>query len=298
VRVHVILFLLTLLTTTLAGALLSHNLGLLLTHPRQILSGLPFSLTLLAILGAHELGHYFVSRHHRVAVSLPYFIPAPPPSLIGTFGAFIRLRSPVSDKRALFDIGVSGPLAGIAVTIPVLLVGLAMSEQMPAVQGVHPAGLVLGESVLFKFMQYLALGSGSEVDVILHPVALAGWLGLLVTSLNLLPVGQLDGGHVAYALLGDRPARYISRFIFVLLLIFGTLGWPGWLIWAGLLYFMGFRHPRPQDFWTPLDSTRRLIGVATLALFLLTFTPVPFGGLLPLAKSPLGGITKIFQLGG
>jgi membrane-associated protease RseP (regulator of RpoE activity) len=275
-RLQIVLFLATLYTTTFAGALREHpDLLLLLTRPQFLLSGLPFSLTLLTILTAHELGHYFVSRRHRVAVTLPYFIPAP--SLIGTFGAFIRMKGPVTDKRALLDIGVAGPLAGIVVTIPVLLIGLAWSEQIPAVPGVSPPGLELGESLLFKLIQYLALGRLGEVHVVLHPVALAGWLGLLVTSLNLIPVGQLDGGHIAYALLSERPYAVVSRLVFAALLLFGAVGWHGWLVWAFLLYFMGFRHPSPLDFWTPLDPGRRALGLATMALFLLTFTPIPFG---------------------
>jgi membrane-associated protease RseP (regulator of RpoE activity) len=276
-RLHAALFLATLFTTTFAGALRDYpDPVFLLTHPQHLVSGLPFSLTLLAILTAHELGHYFVSRRHRVEVSLPYFIPAP--SLIGTFGAFIRMKSPVTNKRALLDIGVAGPLAGVAVTIPVLLVGLAWSEQIPALPGVSPPGLELGESILFKMIQYVVLGSPKAVHILLHPVALAGWLGLLVTSLNLIPVGQLDGGHIAYALLGERLYAVVSRLVFAALLLFGALGWHGWLVWAGLLFFMGFRHPIPLDSWTPLDPSRRLLGLATMGLFLLTFTPVPFGG--------------------
>ncbi len=272
-----VLFLATLFTTTFAGALReTPDPFLLLSQPWRLAGGLPFSLTLLTILGAHELGHYFVSRSHRVAVSLPYFIPAP--SLIGTFGAFIRMKGPVNNKRALFDIGVAGPLAGVAVTIPVLFLGLAWSQLIPALPGIQPPGIELGESLLFKAVQYLVLGSTRHVHVLLHPVALAGWLGLLVTSLNLIPVGQLDGGHIAYALLGERLYRVVSRLVFVVLVALGLVGWMGWLIWAGLLLFMGFRHPAPLDFWTPLDPPRRAMGLAVLALFLLTFTPVPFGG--------------------
>jgi len=276
-RIHVLLFLATLYTTTFAGALRVYpDALLLLTHPQHLVAGLSFSLTLLTILTAHEFGHYIVSRHHRVAVSLPYFIPAP--SLIGTFGAFIKMRSPVTNKQALLDIGVAGPLAGVAVSIPVLLIGLALSERIPAIPGVNPPGLELGESILFKIIQWVVLGSSDGMHILLHPVALAGWLGLLVTSLNLIPVGQLDGGHVSFALLGPRAYAVVSRLVFVALLLFGAVGWRGWLIWAGLLFFMGFRHPSPVDFWTPLDPRRRYLGVVALALFLLTFTPVPFSG--------------------
>jgi membrane-associated protease RseP (regulator of RpoE activity) len=236
---------------------------------------LPFSLTLLLILGTHEMGHYLVSRKHRLDVTLPFFIPAPPiPFIIGTFGAFIRIRSPIQDKRALLDVGCAGPLAGVMISIPVILVGLKLSTVMVA--GGGEEGLILGEPLLFKLLSWLALGHLAPDDnIILHPVAFAGWIGLLVTALNLMPVGQLDGGHVAYALFPDHH-RFISLGVLGLLVVCGVIFWQGWLMWAVLLTFLGWRHPPPYFYWLPLDRRRRVLGVITILVFALTFSPAPF----------------------
>ena len=190
------------------------------------------------------MGHYLVSRRHHLDVTLPYFIPAPPiPFIIGTFGAFIRIRSPIRDKRALLDVGCSGPLIGVLVSIPVILIGLKLSTV--TVIGGGGETIILGEPLLFKFLSWLALGPMTpEENVILHPVAFAGWIGLLVTALNLIPVGQLDGGHVAYALFPEYQ-RYISLGSIGLLVICGVVFWSGWLLWAVLLVFLGWRHPPP-----------------------------------------------------
>jgi len=275
--VHIILFMATVGTTLLAGALQQGVNPF--THPEQIVQGLPFSLTLLAILLCHEMGHYLVSRWHRLDVTLPYFIPAPPiPFLIGTLGAFIRIRSPIHDKPALLDIGVSGPLVGVVVSLPLLAIGLHLSDIQPLVVGEDLPGIILGESLLFKLMALLVVGPlPAEQQIIMHPMAFAGWIGLLVTNLNLIPIGQLDGGHVSYALFGRR-SRLVSRLFFVFLIICGILGWSGWLVWAALLYFMGHVHPPPLHDWLPLDRRRRLLGFLTIAVFGLTFTPVPFQG--------------------
>jgi len=271
---HLLLFLATVATTITAGALQQGVNPF--AEPYQLYKGIPFSFTLLLILAAHEMGHYLVSRRHRLNVTLPYFLPAPPfPFIVGTFGAFIRIRSPIQDKRALLDVGCSGPLIGVAVTIPVLIVGLKLSQIKVAPPDVG-LGLVLGEPLLFKLVSWLTLGPlPPEQYVFLHPVAFAGWIGLLVTALNLLPVGQLDGGHVAYALF---PAyhRKISLGCLLALVIFGIFTWHGWLLWGILLYFLGFRHPPPHHDWIPLDRRRRLLGLVTILVFLLTFTPTPF----------------------
>jgi membrane-associated protease RseP (regulator of RpoE activity) len=269
----VVLLLVTLATTIVAGAI---QQGVdPLTAPRLLYKGLPFSLTLLLILGTHEMGHYLISRWHRLDVTLPYFIPAPPiPFIIGTFGAFIRIRSPIRDKRALLDVGCAGPLAGVLISIPVILVGLQLSTISVIAGG--DGRLTLGEPLLFKLLSWLALGhlSGSD-NVILHPVAFAGWIGLLVTALNLMPVGQLDGGHVIYALFPSYH-RYISLGVLGLLVVCGVIFWQGWLMWAVLLTFLGWRHPPPYFYWLPLDRRRRVLGVITMVVFGLTFCPAPF----------------------
>ena len=268
---NVFLFFLTLVTTVLAGAL---QMGVNpLKDPGEIYRGIPFSSALMGILLAHELGHYLVARKHGMIVTLPYFIPAP--SLIGTFGAFIKMRSPAKDRRMLMDIGAAGPLVGVVVSIPLLILGLHLSEIKP-IQG--QSGMSLGDSLLLFVVSRVVVGPiPPGYDVIIHPVGFAGWIGLLVTSLNLLPVGQLDGGHVVYALLGDKQNK-ISKLVFVALLALGIFGWEGWLVWCVLLWIMGFRHPPPMEWWVPLDRKRKIIGWITLAVFFLTFIPVPFSG--------------------
>jgi membrane-associated protease RseP (regulator of RpoE activity) len=229
---------------------------------------------LIAILISHEMGHYLVSRKHHLDVTLPYFIPAPPPFVIGTFGAFIRIRSPIKDKRALLDVGCAGPLTGVLVAIPVILIGLKLSTVTVMAGGGE--GVVLGEPLLFKLLSWLTLGPLTpEQNVILHPVAFAGWIGLLVTALNLIPVGQLDGGHVVYALFPDYH-RYISLGVLGLLVVCGVIFWYGWLFWAVLIAFLGWRHPLPYQFWVPLDRRRRMLGIITMVVFVLTFSPAPF----------------------
>jgi membrane-associated protease RseP (regulator of RpoE activity) len=279
---HLGLLLATIVTTIIAGAL-QQGVNPLET-PGLLYRGIPFSFTLLLILGAHEMGHYLVSRGHHLDVTLPYFIPAPPilyipflgwvPHIIGTFGAFIRIRSPIRDKRALLDVGCAGPLTGVLVAVPVILLGLKLSTV--TVIGGGGDGLTLGEPLLFKFLTWLALGPLTpEQNVVLHPVAFAGWIGLLVTALNLIPVGQMDGGHVAYALFPEYH-RMISLAGLGLLVICGLVFWQGWLMWAALLFFLGWRHPPPYQFWVPLDRRRRVLGVITIAVFVLTFSPAPF----------------------
>jgi len=244
----------------------------ILKEPEKIYMGLPFALTLIIILLSHELSHYFTSKRHGVKATLPYFIPAP--TIIGTFGAFIKMKSPIVTRKALIDIGASGPIAGFIVSIVSTIAGLGMSE---VVSIEHTKGsLGLGDSILFSFLSRLILGATpAEHDILLNPVAFAGWIGLFVTSINLIPVGQLDGGHIAYALLGERQIRLS----FVLVIFMGLLGlllWEGWFVWAVLLLILGLRHP-PVIYWeVPLDSKRRFVGVLACLIFILTFIPVPF----------------------
>lgn len=271
VALNIILFFITLGTTIVAGGIQEGVNPL--KNPEQIFKGIPFAFSLMGILLAHELGHYLIARKHGLNVTLPYFIPAP--SFIGTFGAFIKMRSPVRDRRMLLDVGSAGPLVGMGVAIPFLIYGLQHSE-VKLVQG--QAGINLGSSLLLWFMSRLIMGPlPNGYDVIIHPVGFAGWIGLLVTSLNLLPVGQLDGGHVAYALLGEKQNK-MSKFVFIGLLVLGVLGWQGWLFWGVILFIMGFRHPSLIEGWVPLDRKRTIIGWLTVGVFVLTFTPVPFSG--------------------
>jgi len=263
------LFVVTLFTTLIAGAMQQGVNPL--EEPQDIWKGVPFAFTLLLILGSHEFGHYFVSRHHRVEATFPYFIPAP--TFIGTFGAVIRMKSPIMDRRTLLDIGVAGPLAGIVVSIPALFIGLSLSEVVPSA----PAeGISLGTSILFSLISRIVHGAiPAEVNLVLHPVAFAGWIGLLVTSLNLLPVGQLDGGHVTYAVFGRRQ-QDVAKAVMIALFILGVFSWSGWLFWGAILLVMGINHPPVVYDWIPLDGGRKVIGWLALLLFVMTFTPAPF----------------------
>jgi membrane-associated protease RseP (regulator of RpoE activity) len=237
--------------------------------------GLPFSATLMLILGAHELGHYFAARYHKVPVSLPYFIPMPF-SIIGTMGAFIRLKAPIKNRRALLDIGAAGPLAGFVFAVPILLIGLATSETtlLPASGGYT----LEGNSILYALMKVVVFGrflpNGTE-DVLLNQVAWAGWVGLLVTALNLIPLGQLDGGHIAYVLFGRRAKILFWPVILALVALTLLASTPTWAIWIVLLFFLGRRYAEPLDDVTELDGRRRVIAIFTLALFILVFVPNP-----------------------
>lgn len=268
--IHLVLFALTFCTTTMAGAFQAGADPLRDWH--AIAVGLPFAVTLLSILLVHELGHYTLARRHGVEATLPYFIPGLP-FFIGTFGAFIRMKSSPPTRRALFDVGAAGPWAGLLVAIPAVLVGLHLSEVQPL--GLHADGLVLGDSLLFSFLSRLALGTTpSDATIVLHPVALAGWFGLFVTCLNLLPVGQLDGGHVTYALFG-RGHRWISRLFLLVVAFLGMLGWEGWFVWIVFLMVIGIDHPPTWDTTTPLRGYRRVAAWLTVAAFILTFIPEP-----------------------
>ena len=272
-RTNIVLFLLTVLSTIVAGsqAFFAFNP---FVEPRRLLEGVPFAFTLLAILGTHEFGHYFTARAYGASVSLPYFIPAPPPLLFGTLGAIIRMRSPARDRNSLFDIAAAGPLAGLVVALPALWIGLGWSK----VAAVPSGGSVsFGDSLLLRFMTWLAFGPlPPGHDVFVHPVALAGWVGLFVTALNLIPVGQLDGGRIAYALFGARH-RQISIATFLGLLALGAVTGAGnWFVWAFLLLFvMGFHHQPPLDDLSPLSPGRYAVGVLCLLLLILLIPPVP-----------------------
>jgi membrane-associated protease RseP (regulator of RpoE activity) len=264
-------------------------------------NGPAFSATLMGILVCHELGHYLVARKHGVDVSLPYFIPLPPYISLGTLGAVIRMKQPIDDRRRLFDVGAAGPIAGLAVAIPLLVIGLSLSDVGPST----PDGYIEGNSILYALLKYAVKGQwlpSGGIDVQLHPMASAAWVGLLITMINLMPIGQLDGGHVARAVFGDAHEKWSRRLHLVLPMIgivaFGVMfavardagrdvtealdyaryGATPWLIWTVMLAVMrgraGEYHP-PVD-TEPLDPARRRRALAVMVIFVLIATPVPF----------------------
>ncbi len=281
---HVLLLALTLVTTTVMGARMQYNfdhslpffdldrdLGVILEswkHPAALLSGLPFSLTLLTILMAHEMGHYLACVYYRIDASLPFFLPAP--SLTGTFGAFIRIRSQIYSKRVLFDIGIAGPIAGFVFLLPALSVGLALSKVVPGIAqagDVHP-----GTPIILGILQKAIFPGVDSNDIYLHPVVRAGWVGLLATAMNLLPIGQLDGGHILYSI---SPARHkmVSTVLIVGLLILGAVGSREYIIPAIALFFLRRKHPVIYD-PEGIGRTRLQFAVLALVIFILSFMPV------------------------
>ncbi|MBM3280279.1 MAG: site-2 protease family protein [Candidatus Handelsmanbacteria bacterium] len=289
---HLALFALTLFSMTAAGAMQQGVDPLAdLRSLVHLSEGIPFAVTLLGILTVHEFGHYFAARRWGLKVSFPYFLPMLHYlSLLGTLGAVIRLRSPIPHKRALLDIGAAGPLAGFVVALAACLVGLSQSALVEAGYfrpELQQAPIELGAPLLFSGLSALVLPThGPEQMVLLSPVAFAGWVGLFITAFNLFPVGQLDGGHIVYALFRRRH-RAIGHLAFGLLLgmgVYGVMalvwnwpqGWPGWLGLALFLALFGKGHPTPADPETPLDGRRRLVGYACLGVYILCFTPVPF----------------------
>lgn len=247
-------------------------------------TGLSFSLPLLAILLCHELGHYLTARRYQLDVSPPYFIPGPvPPFGIGTLGAFIRLRTILTDRRQLIDVGAGGPIAGFVVAVPILWIGLARSEPLVAADAsgmvVSVQGMLawpVGDSIITHLFRRLALADAPAV--LLHPTAFAGWFGMFVTALNLLPMAQLDGGHILFAAL-PRWQERVARGFWICLILLGWL-WIGWLVWGSVVLALSrgrLGHPPVLDAYRPLPASRRRLAWASLALFLVTFAPVPFG---------------------
>lgn len=272
---HIILFFATLFTTLFFGAIQKGIDPLEVFKDLNILKGIPFSFTLLSILGGHELAHYLASRRHGISATLPYFIPAP--NIIGTFGAVIKMKAPIKDRRALLDIGAAGPLSGFVIATVAVAVGLGYSRV--ELSSPETPSFKLGSSILFDLLVRVVLNiDPNDYDIFLHPIAFAGWIGLFVTSLNLLPVGQLDGGHIIYAI-SDKWHWVSSKLIIPTLFLLGFLGWTGWYFWAILLIFLGTRHPPLTYPFIPLNKRRRKIGLLCLAIFILTFSPVPFLGL-------------------
>ena len=271
----------TLVTTTFTGMFhwLSFDADFQLVEAHitlgAVANGLWYSLTILGILGAHELGHYLACRFYRINASLPYFLPVPFP-LTGTAGAFIRIRQPITTKRALFDIGIAGPLAGFVVAVPALIVGMMLSRVVAVPADFQ--GVSLGEPLLFKAVAWLVWGSPPEsASINMHPMAFAAWFGLLATALNLIPMGQFDGGHIAYATLGHHAHKItLAAVVFAAGL---SLYSSSWIVWSalavGLLFAFGWRHPPIWDEAEPLDPTRRWLALLALVILVLCFTPAP-----------------------
>ena len=317
--INVILFIVTFFSMMLMGvdippeAISSNESSTILLLFQNILTGWPFAVSMMGILFAHEMGHYLMCRYYNVPATLPFFIPAPLISPLGTLGAFIAMRGIPKNKRILFDVGVAGPLAGVVIAIPVLFIGLALSHLGaigPAASGT--SGLLEGNSIFYLFSKYIMFGkllpepvslSGlspalywlryfftgqpipfNGLDVQLDPVALAGWAGLLVTALNLVPVGTLDGGHVAYGLFGEKARRIfpvaigaliaLSFLPYLLTRSLGAFNFS-WLLWVFILFWLGNVRTQPLDDITPLDGRRRALGFFMLLIFILLFTPIP-----------------------
>lgn len=267
---HILLFLMTMVTTIVAGMMWE---GL---HPieqiREFHRGLPYALTLLTILFFHEMGHYLTARYYGMDVSLPYFLPAPPPLFIGTFGAFIRMRSPARNRRALLYVGAAGPIAGFCVALPAMIYAYTTASVVPVVP--TPGSLSLAEPLLLQFIGRVILGPVQEGYAIhLNSVGLAAWFGIFVTVLNLLPMGQLDGGHITYAIAGPY-ARYVSWAVVGLLFVLGFF-FLGWFLWAVLGWLTSRRPQVVLDPYTPLDRRSFMIAGIALAIFVLCFMPIP-----------------------
>jgi membrane-associated protease RseP (regulator of RpoE activity) len=283
--IAMLLFLLTLISTLVVGASFAASYALeqspdidgffamyrtLFAHPRFLLAGMPFAFTLLGILLAHELGHYFACRYYGISASYPYFIPAP--TLIGTLGAFIRIRSPIYNRKALFDVGIAGPVVGFLFAIPALAIAIAYSRVIPLSQA-HP-GVVFGNPLALRILLALLRPGVPPSDLLLHPVGRAAWVGLFATSLNLLPGGQLDGGHILYAAASKYHKR-VTLAVALLLIPLGYMFWAGWYLWAALLLALGFRHPPLLYQWERLDRTRLMWTAVAVLIFILTFMPMP-----------------------
>src|SRR5262245_19833784 len=278
--VNFALFGLTFVTTTVVGAVLMADfnntlgdslngfLGSIVRSPSMLISGLPFSIAIMTILMAHEMGHYLTCRYYGIDASLPYFITW----ITGTMGAFIRIRSPIPDRKSLLEVGIAGPIAGFVMAIPVGIIALMNSTFI--VPPEHYWGF--GDPLILKILAALIHRTPpAGMDFNLHPIGYAAWFGFFATALNLLPVGQLDGGHVTYALLGSLHRR-ISQAIIIVLIPFGIFYWQGWLVWTTVLLFLGVRHPMTLDDSSPLHRRHTWLGWIGLAMFILCFMPMPF----------------------
>ena len=292
---HVLLFLLTVFTTLVIGARLSHNFYAnqpayavdedffpwkwALSEPSRLLGGIPFSLTLMLILLAHEMGHYIACLRYRVYATLPFFVPAP--TLIGTLGAFIRIKSPMQSRKALFDIGIAGPIAGCLVAVPAMFIGLVLSKHAPEIA--QHSELKYNAPLIFELAARAIPAVRFPMwQIAFHPVAIAAWVGMFMTALNLLPGGQLDGGHIVYAV-WPRAHRRISILLVIALVPMGLVFWSGWLVWAAILMTFGMRHPMvPEE--PGLNAKRKWVAAFGLLMFILTILPTPFPDAAPWPK--------------
>lgn len=292
---HIVLLLATIFTTLVVGARMEFNfqhnqpafslnddevpffpLRWAITEPSRLLLGLPFASTLMLILLAHEMGHYLCCRYYGVNATLPFFIPAP--TLIGTLGAFIRIRSPIRSRAALFDIGIAGPIAGFVVAVTVLLFAMPLSKTLPPTMA--SPDIQLGYPLIFRLAWYvlplgqLKVGSSALRSIYFHPTAIAAWVGMFATALNLLPGGQLDGGHIVFSL-APRAHKTVSRLTILALIPMALYFWAGWLIWAVLLRISGMRHPMVAE-WPGVTGVRRWVAAFGLVMLILTLAPAPF----------------------
>jgi membrane-associated protease RseP (regulator of RpoE activity) len=291
--INIVLFVITVFSTFFVGISLSINfkysevlaqnppsaLDLVekLKDPQVISLSIIYVVVLLGILLGHELGHFLTCRYYKINATLPYFIPAP--TLIGTLGAFIKIKSPITKKQQLFDIGVAGPLTGFILSVPALVYGLSLSKAVPPIVRDEAFVYVFGEPLILKiFGAMIFKNIPPDYSIYLHPIAFAGWVGILVTALNLFPVGQLDGGHISYALLGAK-SRNLARFFLGVFIAMGIFFWVGWFIWAFLIFFLGLRHPRVLDEEVHLSPRRKFIGYVVILIFILSFIPDPIKGL-------------------
>jgi hypothetical protein len=287
--VNILLFVVTVFTTFYVGISLSLNylyadsiaqetqapVTIEMVMDPQVLSlSFIYMVVLLGILLGHEFGHFLACRYYRINATLPYFIPWP--AIIGTMGALIKIKSPITRKKQLFDIGVAGPLTGFILSVPALVYGLSLSKAVLYIPQEGVFAIEFGEPLILKIIGAVVFkGIPSDYNVFLHPVAFAGWVGMLVTSFNLFPVGQLDGGHISYALLGER-ARRIGQFFIAIFIVMGFVFWPGWFVWALLLTFLGMKHPPIIDENIPLSPGRKFIAYLMVLIFIISFIPDPF----------------------
>ncbi|OYD13820.1 hypothetical protein CH333_09795 [candidate division WOR-3 bacterium JGI_Cruoil_03_44_89] len=271
--VNLALFIATVFTTLWVGGMLArpHDFS----FPGGLIYGIPFSFTLLFILGSHEFGHYFACKRLGINATLPYFIPVPPPSPLGTFGAVIRIKSPMENRNALIEVGAMGPLTGLVFAIPAMVIGLLLSETVPSSYVEKGAAIQLGNSILSLFLTNIVIKEPSGSALLFHPVAWAAWIGMFVTAVNLLPVGQLDGGHISFAMFSKRH-KVVGWTVIGILLILGFFSWKGFIVWAFLVSILGVHHPPPLNMVEPLDKKHKAIGVISLVAFALTFVPAPF----------------------
>ena len=276
--INIVLLIATIFTTTLAGSVqwisIYNGSWNEMLNPFYLTNGLfYFSIPLLLILGIHEMGHYFTSKKHKLDTSLPYFIPIPPPFILGTFGALISTREPIPDRKVLLDVGISGPIAGFLVSIPVCLIGLFFMQENPII----PTAVAQGEQIMVTFplvLQGLSNLFSIQENAIMHPTLFAGWVGLFLTAINLLPIGQLDGGHVARALLKDK-SKYLGWFVIVFILALGLI-YTGWLMFAFIILFLiGTQHQPPLNEFSSLDNKRIILGIVAFIIFILCFAPIP-----------------------